>query len=201
MDAEADQGRIAFPPIDWQSMPGRAFPFYVASVTHRREEKAAKRLEAMGFGVFLPKATVTSIRRRYRWGRWFEETKKRPVVAFPSYLFIAFDIATPDWRRITQDQDVRLIFGPHPERPAPVSWPEMLTLFRQAQDRPMGEQQQQALIEAGIAVVVKDGLFAGQHSVCEWTDGKSVRLNLSLFGRPTPTTLDIDQVENAEVQD
>jgi transcription antitermination factor NusG len=173
--------------------------WYVASIRPRFESKVADRLGAIGFGTFLPLATVSFIKPRYRWGRWYDETRKRQVVAFPTYLFVCFDIADPRWRLITQDRDVRLLFGPDPERPRPVPVVHMAALFRAAQDRAMDERQVQTLIELGIAYRVTDGPFTGHVGPAEADHGETVQLGLSLFGRPMPIRLPVGQVEKAGV--
>jgi len=173
--------------------------WYVASIRPRFESKVAERLDALGFGTFLPLATVTDIKPRYRWGRWYEEKRKRQVIAFPTYLFVCFDHSDPRWRLITQDRDVRLLFGPDPERPRAVPIHHMAALFQAAQDRAMDEKQIQSLIEIGVAYRVTDGPFTGQIGAAEAVHGEAVRLGLSLFGRPMPVTLPVDQVERADV--
>lgn len=171
--------------------------WYVASIHPRREAKAAERLEALGFGTFLPLATVSFTKRRYRWGRWYDETRKRAVVAFPTYLFVSFDIADQRWRLITQDRDVRLLFGSDPERPRPVPGPHMQALLQAAQDRAMDEKQVQSLIDLGIAYRITDGPFTGHVGPAEAVQGETVTLGLALFGRPMPVKVAASHLERA----
>lgn len=188
---------VAFPPPDGRSVSD-AHRWYVVNTTPGRERRVNQSLEAIGFGTFLPTATQPYIKRRYRWGRWYEETRKREVLAFPTYLFVAFDIRAHAWRHIGRVDYVRRIMGIDAERPLPVPHASMAILMREAYDRAMGDTQQQAIIQAGVAVVIKAGPFAGHTGTCSWARGQRVGLNLSILGRDTPAEVALVHVEKVE---
>jgi len=179
-------------------MSAASHRWYVASIRPRFERKAADRLEAIGFGTFLPLATVSFTKRRYRFGRWHEETRHREVIAFPTYLFVCLDVADQRWRMVAQDRDVRLLFGSDPERPRAVPEAHMTALFCAAQDRAMSEKQVQDLVEIGVVYRITDGPLAGHVGPCTSADHTSLHLGLTMFGRPTPVRLTARQVEKVE---
>lgn len=187
---------VSLPPPDGRSVSA-SHRWYVVNTHPGRERKVNESLEAIGFGTFLPTTIETYTKRRYRWGRWYEETRKREVLAFPTYLFVCFDVSAPAWRHIGRVDHVRRILGIDAERPLPVRQDAMDTLMREAYDRAMGAAQQEAVIKAGVALVIKDGPFAGHAGACSWAKGQRVGLNLSILGRDTPAVVRLDQVEKA----
>lgn len=189
---------VSLPPPEVRSMSATSHRWYVASIRPRFERKAADRLEAIGFGTFLPLATVAFTKRRFRFGRWHEETRKREVIAFPTYLFVCLDIDDQRWRMVTQDRDVRMLFGSDPERPRAVPEAHMVALFTAAQDRAMSEKSVQDLVEIGVIYRITDGPLAGHEGPCTSADHASLHLGLTMFGRPTPVRLTVGQVEKVE---
>lgn len=189
---------VSLPPPEVRSMSATGHRWYVASIRPRFERKVADRLEAIGFGTFLPLATVSFTKRRFRFDRWHEEVRRREVIAFPTYLFVCLDVADQRWRKVTHDRDVRLLFGSDPERPRAVPEAHMSALFRAAQDRAMSDKQVQALVEIGVVYRITDGPLAGHEGPCTSADHTSLHLGLTMFGRPTPVRLTARQVEKVD---
>lgn len=187
-----------FPPLDAGGVPAPSPPWFVAVVTPGRERKAAESLEALGFGTFMPVTIAERIRRRYRWGRWYEEVKRKPVLAFPTYLFVSFDPADPSWRHIPRLDHVRSLMGPDAERPQPVKPSAMAHLMQAAAGQLLGDQQAEDLIRAGVLVEVVNGPFANARGVCTLASGKRVVLSLSVFGRESPIELRPEDVRRVE---
>lgn len=198
MASDARQRRTQFPPLPCASIPATTHRWYVVSVEPRTESKAQQALEAAGFSTFLPTVLAERIKRRFRWGRWFEEVRRREVVAFPTYVFVCFDVTDTAWRYIPRIAHVRCVMGPTPEKPAPIPHAAMAELMAAAANGAMNPRQAEALIRTGIAVEVVNGPFANQVGVCEWADSKRVALSLSLFGRETKVTLDAADVREAK---
>lgn len=198
MASDARQWRNPFPPLAVREHSDTPHRWYVVSVEPRTEAKVRNALEAAGFGTFLPTVLAERIKRRFRWGRWFEEVRRREVIAFPTYVFVSFDVLDTAWRYIPRITHVRGVMGPTPEKPAPVPHAAMAELMAAAADRAMNPKQAEALIRAGIAVEVVNGPFANQVGVCEWADGKRVALSLMLFGRETKVTVDANDVREAK---
>ncbi len=199
-DSQAHPVVVTFPPLDGRSASDASHQWYVASVRPRFEDKAVKRIKALGFGTFLPLAQQISIKRRCRRGRWYDEKRTKTVKAFPTYVFVYFDAADQGWRRIVQGDEakrsgIRRFFGPDPERPRAVPAHEMDRLIRESQDRAMTPQQVESLIEIGLAYRVTEGPFAGHVGAAEAVQGKEVRLGLTVFGRPTRTKVSAAQLE------
>lgn len=198
MASDARQWRSDFPPLPCASIAATSHRWYVVSVEPRTEAKVEKALQAAGFGTFLPTVIAERIKRRFRWGRWFEEVRRREVIAFPTYVFVNFDVRDEGWRYIPRTTHVRAIMGPTPEAPLPVPDAAMAVLMAAAYDRAMNPSSAEALIRAGIAVEVVNGPFANQVGICEWAEGKRVALSLSLFGRETKVTLGVDDVREVK---
>jgi transcription antitermination factor NusG len=198
MASDARQWRSDFPPLPCASIAATSNRWFVVSVEPRTEAKVEKALQAAGFGTFVPTVIAERIKRRFRWGRWYDETRRREVIAFPTYVFVSFDPTHIRWRYIAQIAHVRGVMGPTPETPQPVPDSAMAVLMSAAYDRAMNPSQAEALIRAGIAVEVVNGPFANQVGICEWADGKRVALSLSLFGRETKVTLDAADVREAK---
>ncbi len=161
------------------SHPGARW--YCAQTVPGREAEVGVRLEAQGFGAFLPMVVVE------------RAGKVAMVPAFPSYLFTRFDVAVDRWRCIHSTRGVRRLFGSTPERPTPVPDRAIAVLLAEGWAKPVMVDLPALL--PGQAVRVCDGPFLGQHGECLWSEADRVALMLTMFGRPTPVLLERRQVE------
>jgi transcriptional antiterminator RfaH len=193
MPATSTAVRVEFPSLPCGSRGGHRW--FVAHTEPGTEPKVRDRLEASGFGTFLPMVVVERFRLRQRWGRTYREAKRKTVVAFPTYLFVAFDPALSSWRRITSTRDVRRLLSSDAEHPLPVPDAAMAVLFSLGYDRPMVHDPVPALIKVGAIVTVKEGPFASFQGICQWSKKDRVGLLMSLFGRTTPAEFDLGDVE------
>lgn len=202
-DDTAHRVVVAFPPLDGRSVSA-THQWFAVRVRPRFEKKAEVHITALGFAIETPLMQQTKIKRRLRWGRWYEEKRTESVRAFPGYVFVTFDVANPSWRLIPHGEQVKncriRFFWHSPERPQPIPQRDMERIMAASRDRAMTPEQVQSLIELGIAYRVTDGPFAGQVGPAEAVHGETVRLGLSLFGRPTPVPVPVGQVERVEAQ-
>lgn len=74
--------------------------WYCVQAERGREDEVRDRLEAQGFGAFLPQVIGM---RPVRPGVMLAA----PVAAFPGYLFTAFDVRADRWRSIIYTRGVR----------------------------------------------------------------------------------------------
>ena len=171
-------------------------PWYVIRTAPFREAKVRDRLDDRGFGTFLPEVVVERIKRRFRWGRFYEERRRKVVVAFPTYVFACFDVQRPAWRAIYGVKDVAGILRPPgaPERPVPVSPDAIQALIALGYDRPIVKDAVQDLIQAGASVTVTDGPFAAFTGICAESKKDRIKVLVSLFGRDTLVMLKPSQV-------
>lgn len=152
--------------------------WYCVQTERGREAEVRDRIEAQGFGAFLPLVIAV---RPVRPGIMQAAT----VAAFPTYLFAAFDVRADPWRRIIYTRGVRGLFSSTPETPTPVRQREIEALLALGYDRPIAHDPRPALIDAGAKLRVTAGPFTDLHGVCLWDDRKRVALLMDLFGRPT----------------
>lgn len=189
---------VGSPPLALSAPANSAHRWYVVNTIFRMERRVQAHLDGLGFGTFLPTCIVKRVKRRMRWGREYEEVRKREVLAFPTYLFVCFDIGQRDWRFIPRISEVRCIMGPTSEHPLPVPEAAMRTLMAAAYDRAIAEHDQDELIAKGVAIQVAAGPLEGHIGVCEWDNGKRVMLNLSILGRETPIEMPRQDVRKVE---
>jgi transcriptional antiterminator NusG len=185
----------ALPPLRSGSVP-TSHRWYVVRTVPGRERAVRDRLESAGFGTFLPMTIEERIKRRMRWGREFEEKRKKSVVAFPSYLFVCFDIDAPAWRWIPRIDEVREIM-PISDQPRAVSSEFIFRLMVECYDR-SEQQPEQVGIEAGSLVRVLNGPFTSFIGVCQRSTEERLNILLSLFGRDTAVDLAAADVEKVE---
>ena len=121
-----------------------------------------------------------------------EKNGKRELVQrkmFPSYVFIKMIYDNSMWHVITNTRGVTGFVGPQ-GRPLPLTPEEVkrmridLTVF-------------DTNIKEGDRVKVTDGAlqgFVGEVEAVDKTNAKC-RVNVSMFGRPTPVDLELNQIE------
>lgn len=166
-------------PGECGSHPGA---WYCVQSRPRLERLAAHELERQGFAAFLP---LVAIRLRRRG----EPERVVSVPAFPSYLFVRFDIRADRWRCIHSTFGVRRLFSSEPEIPTPVPDAAIEELLRLGFDRPIVADPVPRLIAAGSVVHIAAGPFVGHDGVCLWSDAHRVALLLSVMGAPREVRL------------
>ena len=196
------------------SYKGDHVPWFCLRTTPRGESLAIFFIKQLGFLVAHPTMLLPVTRSRQPW-----RSGQRRVSMFPSYLFVAFDLEDPSWRRIATQPGVQRIFGSDPQSPTPITpWsvrtptgPQTYTVedLLSRPEEALAALSARALITPGVTAKPLSGPWDAQEGPC--TSTRTVRvadpvtgvltaedrvtLLLSLFGRPMPVEFRHDDVE------
>ena len=174
--------------------------------TYSGYEKSVKsdlehRIETMGmqdriFDIEIPMESVTEIKEGGK-----RETKD--VKIFPGYVLVKFAVfenedtdevkMTDDaWYVVRNTRGVTGFVGPE-SKPVPLTEEEVLQLG-------VEKRVVEVNYEKGDMVTIVDGAFEGVIGVVDDidTEGNSVRVIISMFGKETPVELELDQVETVK---
>jgi transcription antitermination factor NusG len=155
-----DQGCGCLPGARW----------YAVETNGGAERQARDGIEALGMGAFLP--MVTERRRGVA----------VLVPCFPRYVLARFSATAHNWPALYRTRGVRGILSHGYGKPTPIADEAVHALLALGYDRPIADDPTPALIQAGAAVQITGGPFAGHDGVCLWSNAQRVRLLLSLFG-------------------
>ncbi|WP_372656254.1 transcription termination/antitermination protein NusG [Halobacteriovorax sp.] len=139
--------------------------------------------------ILVPEETVTT----------HANGKKRTIKKklFPGYILIKMIMNDKTWHLVKDTDKITGFVGGTSEKPAPISDEEAAYMTGQQGD---GFKKTKATIdfEEGETVKVIEGPFASFVGTVEAVNEKGkIRVNVSIFGRPTPVELDFTQVEKA----
>ena len=139
--------------------------------------------------VLVPTHKVTEVKK----GKRTQKQKKY----FPGYILVKLDLNKQIYHKIKNIQKVSGFLGPE-GKPVPVSDNEVKKIMNQITET---ETNPSAGIsfEIGEKVRVCDGPFASFSGLVEEIDEDKSRLtvSVSIFGRPTPVSLEYNQVEKS----
>ncbi|WP_404403571.1 transcription termination/antitermination protein NusG [Pelagibacterium halotolerans] len=152
-----------------------------------KEKVASGGLEHLFEDVLVPTEKVTEVRR----GRKVDAERK----FFPGYVLVKMELTDETFHLIKNTPKVTGFLGAD-NKPQPISEREAMAILQQVQegvDRP----KPSVSFEVGESVRVSDGPFASFSGVVEEVDEERARLKVevSIFGRPTPVELEYGQVE------
>jgi len=152
-----------------------------------REKVASLHLDHLFDDVLVPTEKVTEVRR----GRKVDAERK----FFPGYVLVKMELTDETFHLIKNTPKVTGFLGAD-NKPQPISEREAMSILQQVQegvDRP----KPSISFEIGENVRVSDGPFASFSGVVEEVDEERARLKVevSIFGRPTPVELEYGQVE------
>jgi len=152
-----------------------------------RQKVVANGLDHLFEDVLVPTEKVTEVRR----GRKVDAERK----FFPGYVLVKMELTDETFRLIKDTPKVTGFLGAD-NKPQPISEREAMSILQQVQegvDRP----KPSVSFEIGENVRVSDGPFASFSGVVEEVDEERARLKVevSIFGRPTPVELEYGQVE------
>lgn len=152
-----------------------------------RQKVVSNGLDHLFDDVLVPTEKVTEVRR----GRKVDAERK----FFPGYVLVKMELTDETFHLIKNTPKVTGFLGAD-NKPQPISEREAMSILQQVQegvDRP----KPSVSFEVGENVRVSDGPFASFSGVVEEVDEERSRLKVevSIFGRPTPVELEYGQVE------
>ncbi|AEQ51702.1 transcription termination/antitermination protein NusG [Pelagibacterium halotolerans] len=152
-----------------------------------RQKVVSNGLDHLFDDVLVPTEKVTEVRR----GRKVDAERK----FFPGYVLVKMELTDETFHLIKNTPKVTGFLGAD-NKPQPISEREAMSILQQVQegvDRP----KPSVSFEVGENVRVSDGPFASFSGVVEEVDEERARLKVevSIFGRPTPVELEYGQVE------
>jgi len=171
----------AFVPCGCRSEP--SFQWLCVNTEFGRETLADQELRTLGLCTWLPSH--------------LQRGRIRPL--FPRYLFVQADRGAELWRRIYRTRGVVTVLGSG--RPARVPAVVLEVLWRQCAPNGVSYPPEPvpvdrtSLIPPGAAVLIADGVMVGLTGICQWSDGKRVRLLLEILGRGVDVTVPRSSVD------
>jgi transcriptional antiterminator NusG len=123
--------------------------------------------------------------------------KKRTIKKkfFPGYILIKMVMNDKTWHLVRNTDKITGFIGANKNKPSPLTEEEATFLTRQVKEG-FASMRVTANFSEGDSVRVIEGPFASFVGTVETvTDKGKVRVQVSIFGRPTPVELDFTQVE------
>ena len=144
-------------------------------------------LEQLVEAIEVPTETVTEARR----GKKIQVERK----FMPGYVLVKMDLDDATWHLVKNTPKVTGFLGSG-DKPMPISEKEAMAILQQVQEG-VEHPKPSVSFEVGEQVRVSDGPFASFNGVVEEVDEERARLKVevSIFGRPTPVELEYGQVE------
>ncbi len=152
-----------------------------------REKVAQNKLEDLFEDVLVPTEKVVEMRR----GRKVDTDRK----FFPGYVLVKMELTDQAFHLIKNTPKVTGFLGSD-NKPMPISDKEAMAILQQVQDG-VEHPKPSVSFEVGEQVRVSDGPFASFNGVVQEVDEERarVKVEVSIFGRPTPVELEYGQVE------
>jgi transcriptional antiterminator NusG len=174
------------------------FKWYIANVLSNYEGRVTKILKERILNhnmveyfaeILVPEETVTtSVNGKRR------NIKKK---FFPGYMMIKMIMNEKSWHLVKNTDKVTGFVGGTLDKPQPISDAEAAVMLGQAQDG-FKKPRSGTTYSSGDSVKVVEGPFASFVGTVESVNAKGkLKVNVSIFGRPTPVELDDTQVEKA----
>ena len=152
-----------------------------------REKVAASGLSELFEEVLVPTEKRLEVRRG----------QKREVEHkfFPGYVLVKMELTDQTFHLIKETPKVTGFLGSD-TKPIPISEREAMAILQQVQEG-VERPKPSVSFEVGEQVRVADGPFASFNGLVEEVDEERARLKVevSIFGRPTPVELEYGQVE------
>ena len=170
------------------------FSGYENSVKRALEDRIKGKPVAECFGeILVPSEQVTERR-----GKKSVKTNRK---FFPGYIFVNMDLTKESWHLVKNTPKVTGFLGGNTPRPVPAS--EMARALGQTGPEPEDTTVVPDIVyNVGDHVRVRSGPFANFTGEVEDVDRdkRKVKMSVSIFGRPTPVTVDFSEVEPVGAQ-
>ncbi len=152
-----------------------------------KEQSVQKGLGDLFEQVLVPTEEIIEVRR----GRKIKSERR----FFPGYVLVKMELTDQAFHLIKNTPKVTGFLGSG-DKPMPISEKEALAILQQVQEG-VEHPKPSVSFEVGEQVRVADGPFASFNGVVEEVDEERARLKVevSIFGRPTPVELEYGQVE------
>ena len=152
-----------------------------------REKAGQAGLQDLFEEILVPKEKVVEVRR----GRKVDSERK----FFPGYVLVKMEMTDQAYHLIKNTPKVTGFLGSD-NRPVPISESEAGRILHQVQEG-VERPKPSITFEIGEQVRVSDGPFASFSGVVSEVDEERarVKVDVSIFGRPTPVELEYGQVE------
>lgn len=172
------------------------FKWYVAHALAGQENKVARALKERVINhnliqyfskILVPEESVISI----------ASGKKRNIKKkyFPSYILIKMVMNDQSWHLVKNTDKITGFLGGQKENPTPIDDEEAVRMIGQVHEGSTRSRTSISFSE-GDSVRVIEGPFATFVGTVEAiSDKKKLKVNVSIFGRPTPVMLEVSQVE------
>jgi transcriptional antiterminator NusG len=172
------------------------FKWYVAKTMTGQENKVAKTLKERVLNyqqteyfaeILVPEETVISN----------VNGKKRRIKKkfFPGYVLLKMIMNDHTWHLVKDTDKITGFLGGSTNKPSPISDEEAAYMTNQAKDGNVKPRTSVNFSE-GDTVKVIEGPFASFVGTIETVSDKGkIKVNVSIFGRPTPVELDFTQIE------
>ena len=136
--------------------------------------------------IIVPTHDVTEVRR----GKRVQRKKK----FFPGYVLIRMIMNHDTWHLVKDTDKITGFVGGTPDKPQHISDTEAAYMLGQGEGAAK-KSRSTVNFEEGEQVKVIEGPFASFVGTIETVTDKKIKVNVSIFGRPTPVELNFSQVE------
>ncbi|MFT7589637.1 MAG: transcriptional antiterminator NusG [Limisphaerales bacterium] len=122
-----------------------------------------------------------------------KRTLKKKI--YPGYILLKMVMSDHTWHLVKDTDKITGFVGGTSDKPAPLKEEEAAFMTNQAKDG-VARQRTSVDFSEGDSVKVIEGPFASFVGTVEHVNDKGkIKVNVSIFGRPTPVELDFSQVE------
>ncbi len=172
------------------------FRWYVAKTMTGQENKVAKALKEKILNlsmmeyfadILVPEESVVSnINGKKR-------TYKRKF--FPGYVLIRMIMTDETWHLVKNSDKITGFLGGSADKPSPISEEEARYMLNQAEEGHTKPKTAINITEGDSVRVIEGPFTTFTGSVESVTEKGKIKVNILIFGRPTPVELDFTQVE------
>lgn len=163
--------------------------WFMCRVEPQRELSSARQLLRRGIYACVPRQIGTA--RAGIGGRRGPKVRFKTIAAH-GYVFVARDAAKPDLHELAFCRAIKapVMFAGIPVQ---IKNHEMRQWSVQLSREP--EKAPTKTYEKGTEIIVKAGVFAAHHGIVDWAKDGLVKVEVMIFGRSTPITIGIEDVE------